>query len=130
MKRDMELMRKILFAIEERYIPGEGTILGLEVDGYSTVEVAEHCHLLYQSGLIHNYKPLRGDDTILDFAVGNLTNQGYDYLEKIRNKDVWERTKEEVQKNNLPETIEWMGKVAGAIVGEMAGEFLKSLARQ
>ena len=130
LKRDMELMRKILLAIENQYTPGQGIIYGLKVEAYNAVEIAEHCRLLYQSGLISDYKPQFGGSTIVDFGVSNLTNQGYDYLEQIRNDKIWDITKEEVKKSNLPETIEWVGKVAGAIIGEMGGEFLKSLARQ
>lgn len=130
LKRDMELMRKILLAIEKEYIPGEGAIYDLEIENYNLPEVAEHCRLLHQSKLINDYEPQFGDGTIMGFAVGNLTNQGYDYLEQIRNEQIWDKTKEEVKKSNLPETVEWIGKVAGAIIGEMGGEFLKSLARQ
>ena len=119
----MELMRKILFAIEEQFEPGAGTIHNINVGSFSLLDVAEHCSLLYQAGLISNYKPLRGDNTIMDFGIGNLTNQGYDYLELIRNDDTWKKTKEKVKENKLPETIESYGKVAASILRTFLREF-------
>jgi hypothetical protein len=43
MKRDMELIRKILFAIEEQYVD---TAIFLEIDNYNLMTVGEHCKLL------------------------------------------------------------------------------------
>ena len=85
MERDMDLMRKILFAIEKEYKPGKETMFGINIDGYDQLTIAEHCDLLYQAGLVKTYKPQRGGDSIVAFRVGSLTNAGYDYLELIRN---------------------------------------------
>jgi hypothetical protein len=119
MIRDMELMRKILFSIEEQYIPGAGLLFGLHIDGFDMLTIAEHCDLLYQAGLITEYQANRGDDTIQFFRVGNLSNSGYDYLESIRNDEIWKKTKQEVKKRNLPETIEILARVAGIFTAEM-----------
>lgn len=48
MKRDMELMRRILFAIETEYQPGQGFLFGVKIDGYDMLTIAEHCDFLYQ----------------------------------------------------------------------------------
>ncbi len=37
MKRDIDLLRKILFKIEEVYKPGQGFLFGLKVEGYDMV---------------------------------------------------------------------------------------------
>lgn len=73
MKRDMDLIRKILFAIEEQYKPGDAFLFGLSIPGYNLETIVEHCDLLFQQGLIKNYKPQFGDNTILAFSVGNLS---------------------------------------------------------
>ncbi len=122
MKRDMELIRKILFTIEEQYEPGDGYIFGLKIDGYDMKMVAEHCDLLYQQGLVKTYKPQFGDDTIVAFSVGNITTRGYDYLELIRNDDVWEKTKAEIEEKKFPKTIEWFAKIAGIFAGNVVKE--------
>lgn len=122
MKRDIELLRKILFAIEEQYEAGSGMLIGIELAGYDMVTIAEHCDLLYQQGLIGVYKPVRGGDTIQIFQVGNLTNSGYDYLELIRNEDVWSKTKKEIEERKLPKSIEWIAKIAGIFTGNVVKE--------
>ena len=122
MKRDMELIRKILFTIEEQYKPGKGYIWELKIEGYDMSTIAEHCDLLYQQGLVKTYKPQFGDDKIVAFSVGNITAQGYDYLELIRNDGVWEKTKTEIEEKKFPKTIEWFAKIAGIFTGNVVKE--------
>jgi hypothetical protein len=117
MKRDMDLQRKILLAIEGKYKPGDGTISNLTIDGYDFNTIAEHCSLLYQQGLIKSYKSSWADNRIIVFFVGNLTSEGYDFLELVRSDEVWEKTKKEVNKKKLPETIEEFSRVAGLFIG-------------
>ncbi|MEI7847870.1 MAG: DUF2513 domain-containing protein [Chloroflexota bacterium] len=122
MKRDMELMRKILFAIEEQYEPGQGFIFVLRVEGYGMTTIAEHCSLLYQANLVQDYEETRGGDMIQVFRVGNLTSAGYDYLELIRNDKVWKKTQDEIKKKELPASIELIAKVAGVFTGNVLKE--------
>ena len=122
MKRDMNLMRKILFKIEEEYKPGAGFLRRLNVESYEMLTIAEHCDLLYQAGLIKSYKASHGDNTILTFFVGNLTNRGYEYLEQIRNEDIWAKTEKEIEEKKLPKTLEMIAKIAGIFTGNVIGE--------
>ena len=122
MKRDMNLMRKILFKIEEKYEPSKGSFFGISIEGYDMFTIAEHCDLLYQEGLIKSYKPLRGNDTVVAFKVGNLTHKGYEYLELIRNDDVWEKTEREIEEKKWPKTLEVISRIAGIFVGSAFGE--------
>jgi len=118
----MELTRKILFAIEEQYEPGEGVIRGLRIDGYDMCTIAEHCDLLYQQGFIKLYEAGYGNDVIQSFVVGNISSSGYDYLELIRNDTVWDKTKAEIEKKQLPQTFEAIAKIAGIFVGNVIGQ--------
>lgn len=117
MKRDMELMRKILFAIEDKYSAGEGYIRELQIVNFDMPVVAEHCDLLYQAGLVNMYNPRESDSGLISFLVGNLTTAGYDFLELIRNDDTWQKTTQEVNKKKVPKTIEYISKIAGIFTG-------------
>ena len=119
MKRDIDLQRKILLAIEEQYKPGDESINNLTVEGYDFNTIAEHCYLLYQQGLITRYDPSWADNKIVIFFVGNLTSTGYDFLELIKDDEIWNKTKAEVNNKKLPETIEWLAKVAGIFTGNV-----------
>ena len=57
------------------------------------------------------------------FSVGKLTNRGHDYLELIRNDEVWKKTEKEVAEKKLPNTIETYGTVAASIAGAFLREF-------
>lgn len=122
MKRDIELERKILLAIEEKYRAGEGSIFNVSVEDYSMPIIAEHCKLLYQQHLIDGYNASFADNKIYSFSVQNLTAAGYDYLELIRNEDIWEKTKKEVEEKKLPKTIEFLAKIAGIFTGNVISE--------
>lgn len=121
----MELMRKILFAIEEQHLPGTSGLINMEVEDYSMPVIAEHCELLNQAGLVSFYQSEFADNEIDFFEVGKLTNEGYDFLELIRNEETWHKTKEEVKKNKLPETIESISEVAAAILGAFLREYTR-----
>lgn len=127
MKRDMELVRKILFEIENKFQPGFGELSELKIEDYDMALIGDHCELLYEAGLIKSYNPKRGGmgNRLLFFTIGNLTNSGYDYLELIRSDKIWKQAAEEIEKNKLPNTIETIGKVAASIVGAFLREYTR-----
>ena len=51
MQRDIDLVRKILFYVEENYVAGDPEI-PVHIDGYSDSVVYEHCILMRNDGLI------------------------------------------------------------------------------
>ena len=126
MKRDIELERKILFEIEEKYQPGHLKIRNFSVDGYSRDLVAEHCRLLFEQGLISDYSPLDdGLGELISFTISDLTARGYDFLEMIRKEPDWKKIIKKVEEKELPKTTENIAKVAGISIGnaikEMSG---------
>ena len=124
MERNIDLERKILFKIVEVYKPGAGSIwdADLTIEGYDLSTIAEHCDLLDQQGLVKHYEPHYGNDEIMAFRVGNLTALGYDYLELIRNNEIWEKTHTEIEERKLPKTWEMISKIAGTFVGNVIKE--------
>ena len=82
MKRDMDLIREILFFVEDNYKPGQEWIRQIDIDGYDADTITEHILLAYESGFlqnIHNISSLG----CRAYWVGNLSNEGYDFLDKI-----------------------------------------------
>jgi len=118
----MDLIRKILLTIEEKYQPGKGYIKGFSLENHSKELVAEHCDLLYQEGLIKEYNPHRSDNSLMFFSVGPLTYAGHDFLEKIRNENIWNKTKEKVEEKRLPKTVEYFSRVSGIFIGNIINE--------
>lgn len=108
MKRDLDLIRNMLLTIEsvdadnphKIYI---GTFIDLCGNPYI---ISQHIQLLMDSGFIEADGPFYDDD-IEDFYIKRITSAGYDYLDSVRNPDVWAATKSKLQKK-LAEALRWM----------------------
>ena len=114
MKRNMDLIRDILFYIEKNYIAGQGPI-EIIIDGFSNAEIYEHCQLAYQSGLIQELldtSTLSGKSCM----VNNLTNAGYDLLDKIREDTLWKKTKDTIKNKSLPLVVDTIKTISSAFI--------------
>lgn len=89
MKRDMDLVRQILFAVEASNNPRD--TVEVAVDGWSDTEVSYHVELLAEAGLIKavNYSHKQAHD----WRAVRLTWQGHEFLEAARNDTIWHDAK-------------------------------------
>ena len=125
MKRDMELVRNILLAIEEQYI--DVALYDLEVEGYDFKTIAYHCKILYDAELINDYKGLFAENELQNFGVGSLTWEGHEFLDKIRDDTVWGKTKETMKDKGIPFGLDAVKQISSAIVGVMIQAAIKQL---
>lgn len=89
MKRDMDLLRDILLAIEASPTP---ELLSVPVfPAFRREIVIEHMRLLHQMGYI-SAQVSEGDDTI-DFGWIRLESPGYDFLDLARDNGTWNKAK-------------------------------------
>lgn len=119
LQRDMEVIRKILFVIEEKYVD---TWLGsndIAIDGYDMKTIGYHCAILHDAGLISDYKGQYGDNELRFFGVGRLTWEGHELLDKIKCDTVWNRTKDTIQKKGIPFVLDSVKEIATAITTAM-----------
>lgn len=94
MKRDIDLIRRMLFRIEERSdVPPRTLTLDDFMDmKKSSYEISLHLGLLYDAGLIEVMDiTIVGD--LKDYTIERLTLAGYEYLDAVRNHKVWDRVK-------------------------------------
>ena len=126
MKRDMELIRKILFYVEENYTAGQVWIKQINIDGYDSNTITEHIILAYESGF---FQDINNISTLCckEYWVGNLSNEGYDFLDKIRNDTIWNKTKNEITKKGLPMVAETIKTVATAFITAAAEGMTNSI---
>jgi len=89
MKRDMDLVRKILFKIEES--PEFSFISPFEIEGYEQEQVSYHVELLDEAGLIS----ARDLSTMGEYCwiPDRLTWEGHEFLEASRDDKRWEKAK-------------------------------------
>lgn len=114
MKRDMELVRKILFKIEE--IVDNVVEYNIKIEGYTMEQIAYHCSILYEGGYISDYKAQYADGGICSFGVCRLTWEGHDFLDKIREDTVWNKTKETIKIKGLPLVFDIVKSVSTGII--------------
>lgn len=119
MQRDMELIRKILFTIEEKYIDVGICNNEMQIDGYDMKTVGYHCAVLHDAGLISNYNGQYADGELYFFSVGRLTWDGHELLDKIKSDTVWNKTKETITKKGIPFVLDAVKEIATAITTAM-----------
>ena len=116
MTRDMDLMRKILFYIEAHYQAGQGYIRTIAIEEYTPEVISEHIVLAYDAGLIQDLRPIARAGAPKVYWVGNLSNEGYDLLDKIREDTIWNKTKDVITEKGLPLIIGTIKMVASAFI--------------
>ena len=126
MKRDMDLVRKILFAIEENQ-PFEKSMV--KIEGYGMQEIAYHCEMLYHEGYIKEYYGVTCDnfDGVLRFWVQDLTWEGQNLLETIRQDTIWNKTKTTIKEKGLPMVTSTISTIANAFITAAAEDVANSI---
>lgn len=89
-KRDMELVRKILLAVQAREdTRGEP----VTIDGYEPHIVARHVEMLVDAGMLQGYQPPVGRSHAGKMAITDMSWAGHDFLAAMENKGVWAKLK-------------------------------------
>ena len=95
MKRNLDLIRDLLLKLEGfptemggvyLFAPNDPQIV---VEGYSDHEIGYHLDLLREQGLIE----CPGSQPMLGITFKRLTWQGHDYLDAVRDPEIWKCTK-------------------------------------
>lgn len=98
MKRNWDLIRKILLKLEEK-ADSTSWLESTDIKGYDAKTVAYHYKLLSNAGLIEAIDVSSLEEE--DFSATSLTWQGHEFLDKIRNDSVWNKVKSTVQSKSL-----------------------------
>ena len=90
MKRDMGLIRKIAFIVEE--CDGNLISSSIQIEGFSSKQIGYHCALMNESQLIDC---IDTDELVCQhpqFIINRLTSRGHDFADAARNEGVWKKT--------------------------------------
>lgn len=114
MKRDFELIRKLLMFFE-----GKQSSEHIEVppiDGYDALTIKYHLVLLHDAGLLR-CEPVRSStsDRVIYVIPFDLTWDGHEFLDKVRNETVWRRIRDVIASKG--------GSVAFSVVNQLATRF-------
>lgn len=113
MKRDMDLVRYILLcteAVEHGYVNDVP-----KIDSYTEDQVAHHIYLMWQAGLVQAADTSGASGNSPTAILINVTWQGHDFLDAIRDPEIWKKTKDIAgQAGGL--TVELMGDLAKGLL--------------
>jgi hypothetical protein len=114
MKRDFELIRKILLFFEEKQSSKMCEVPPIE--GYDETTIKNHLVLLYDAGLLR-CEPVRSStsDRVICVIPFELTWDGHEFLSKIRDETVWHKI------NNLVKSKG--GSIAFTVINQLATHF-------
>ena len=131
MKRDMDLVRQLLLVIKAQAVDARGIP---EIDGYEQAEVDHHIKLLRQAGFLPQIErprpsdfPVRGLARRVSDPI-ELTWEGHDFLETIRDPEVWRKTKQAVGKAGGTAALETWKATAREVTGQLIGAAIRGMA--
>ncbi len=92
-------------------------------------QVAYHCEILYDAGLISDYDAQFAGNHIWTFGVGASTWEEHEYLDKARQDTVWDKTKDVVTEKGLSMAVDVIKGVATAIISSITEGAIKAIKR-
>ena len=118
MRRDLDLVRNILLHIEGKH--EAASIQKLDFDafnGFTQKVIYEHARLLREAGYLRDTKQVLG----MSVMVSGLTWKGHDFLDSVRDPQVWAETKDAANK---------VGGWTVSLVSEIAKGLIKTKIKQ
>ncbi|PQL09583.1 DUF2513 domain-containing protein [Veillonella sp. T11011-6] len=119
MKRDFDLIRNILLQIEA------STSTNLTIGNFIELApeniLAYHIHLIYEAGFIEAYDITCIGNNYPMYQIQWLTNAGHDYLDAVRNDNIWKDTKDNLLKIGGSASLEVIKTIASNIALKIIG---------
>lgn len=98
MRRNPELVRKLMLAIEQTSQP---LTAQAQIDSYPRDEVAYHMRLIIEAGLAQGsvMEDHSGRNTTVprNVVIVRMTNAGHDFIDSVRGDTVWNAVTEKVK---------------------------------
>ncbi|WP_262299674.1 DUF2513 domain-containing protein [Microvirga sesbaniae] len=122
MKRDMDLIRNLLLTLESsdrdpnKPMPLSSKDADLELEGYTSEQVDYHVMLLYEAGFIRHHGVHEGE-----VVFSRLSWEGHEFLDAIRDPEVWKKTKEGASK---------VGGFGVGLIKDLATGYIKHMAKE
>lgn len=116
MKRDLELIRKLLFFFDEK--PGPELVEVPPIPGYDALTIKYHLVLLHDSGYLR-CEPVRSStsERVIYVLPYDLTWDGHEFLDKIRNPHVWDEVIADIkEKGFVSASVEMVKRLADVAI--------------
>jgi Hypothetical protein (DUF2513) len=118
MKRDLELIRQLMLAIELR--DTRFSTESIEIDGYDSSQINYHLKLMIEAELVVG-KVISQFNNRTTIIIEKLSWEGCNFLDDARNESVWQKTMEIVKDKggsvSVGVLIQLLASVAKQLVG-------------
>lgn len=91
MRRDLDLVRKLLLELEAK--PQPEAVDSLPIEGYDDLTIRYHLLLLAQAKLIDYEPTLTKTGRIIQVLAFNPSWQGHEFLDAVRDETIWKTLK-------------------------------------
>ncbi|MBX3371653.1 MAG: DUF2513 domain-containing protein [Nitrospira sp.] len=115
MKRDWDLVRKILLQLEE-----QDCLASDDVQGHDTRVVSYHIGLLNEAGLIKAGPTPRRTGSEQVWSASSLTWSGHEFLDQIRADSMWGQIKRTAREKGLDLSFDVVCSLAKGLIGSLA----------
>lgn len=114
MRRDFDLIRKIILAIEE--LPTSEVPEEFVIEGYSSEQIGYHNFLIIDAGLAEGVDVGGYAQSSPNWELTHLTSAGHDFAEVARNETLWRQARGLVKEKAGGVTLEVLKDVLVAVV--------------
>ena len=118
MKRDLDLIRKLILALEEHESdePFEQCL-----EGYTEKQIGYHSYLIVDAGLAEGVDVSTLQDILPQFQLLHLTAAGHDFAEAARNETAWSKARSVIAEKGGGATIDVVKQVLIGILRNSLG---------
>jgi hypothetical protein len=113
-KRDMELIRKMVLEIEDAptgYAPDE-----FDIEGYTPEQIAYHSYLMLDAGLAEGERVDNTDSDSPEAMLRNLTWAGHEFAAAARDENRWNKAMGVVQEKGGSVTLSVLSQLLTALM--------------
>jgi len=113
MKRDLELIRQMVLAIEDApgWAPRE-----LTIDGYTCEEIRYHAYLLIDARLAEGFDTTNLGSPAPEAMIRNLTWAGHEFAEAARDESRWKKAMGIVGEKGGSITLDILTQLLGSLM--------------
>lgn len=119
MRRDLNLIRKLALAVEDRE-PNEW-LPELEVEGYTPEEIGYHSYLIVDAGLAKGMDARTLDDMLPNWQLSHLTSAGHDFADAARSESTWNKAAAIIRDKGSGVTLDVMKQVLLSVIKNALG---------
>ncbi|MEI8212233.1 MAG: DUF2513 domain-containing protein [Planctomycetota bacterium] len=119
MRRNMDLIRQIAFAVEKATPPVISS--ELVIDGFTQEQIVYHCELMLDSQLIVAIDMSDLLPMVSTLSISRLTSKGHDFVDAARSDTIWNKAKKTIESTVKTASIETMTACLKAVASAAIG---------